>query len=133
MVEQSIFTNNIVLLEGVRIMDNLLFNEVKKIRAGCRYGDNYISSATLDKIIFELKKAGEDPASFTDPRAPLEDEDARRVLEIIRKDEELYLRLQYLRARLQAGEDVTTELITFGYLIAKTEGHEEHEEREKDN
>lgn len=103
-------------------MDNSIIEEVKKLRAGCRYGDNYISAALLDKIIIELSKVREDPASFSDPCAALEAEDVRRVLDIIRSDDDLFIRFKYLRARLQAGEDITADLITFGYLIAKTEG-----------
>ena len=112
-------------------MDNSIIEEVKKLRAGCRFGDNYISASLLDKIIIELSKVREDPASFSDPRAPVEAEDVRRVLDIIRSNDDLFVRFEYLRARLQAGEDVTGDLITFGYLIAKTEGSKEDEKKHK--
>ena len=85
----------------------------------------------MDKIIIELSKVREDPASFSDPRAPVEAEDVRRVLDIIRSNDDLFIRFEYLRARLRAGEDVTGDLITFGYLIAKTEGSKEDEKKHK--
>lgn len=69
--------------------------------------------------------ASKDPGE--DPRQPLEDSSIKDVMQVVTKDEELFLHFSQLRERYNAGEDVIKELITFGYLIGK----ESQEDEEK--
>lgn len=104
-------------------MNNPIIEELRRNyeRAQRSYLGEVWTSEKLLSDLLELfeEMTPEAPAGFSDPRAPLEAEDVRRVLEIIRNNDDLFIRFEYLRQRLQAGEDVAAELVTIGYLIGK--------------
>lgn len=90
----------------------------------------YLDFAEVNNLLCEVyaRDVFQDPA--TSPRAMPEAEDVKRVMDIIKSDPGLSLRISLLRERIRRGEDLTDTLLTIGYIIAK---HEEIERNNEDN
>ena len=90
----------------------------------------YLDFAEVNNLLCEVyaRDVFQDPA--TSPRAMPEAEDVMRVMDIIKSDPGLSLRISLLRERIRCGEDLTDTLVTIGYIIAK---HEEIERNNEDN
>lgn len=90
----------------------------------------YLDFWEVNNLLCEVygRDVFQDPA--TSPRAMPEAEDIKRVMDIIKSDPGLSLRIALLKERIRRGEDLTDTFITIGYLIAK---HEEIERNNKDN
>ena len=90
----------------------------------------YLDFGEVNNLLCEVyaRDVFQDPA--TSPRAMPEAEDINRVMDIIKSDPGLSLRISLLKEREKRGEYLTDTFITIGYLIAK---HEEIERNNKDN